>query len=290
MATVKKESVKKITAKKPVAKTTAPSLRTVKRSNLEILEAPASQNDNKAAFQDNKKKASLTGKVPVTKKAESRKLKVESSLSAPIFDLTGKAAGTQTLPKEVFGVKVNQTLLSHAMRVYMNNQKSHFGNTKTRGEVQGSTRKIYKQKGTGGARHGARRAPIFVGGGISMGPKYRKIELKLPQKMKNAALVSALSQKLDQKQLSMLTGLEKASGKTQEMAKLAKVLDAKSLLFVSQDGNTQAFKAVRNIPQVEMVSASNLNAFEVIKAGKLILTQEAVDMIVKRVNMEGKNA
>ena len=82
---------------------------------------------------------------------------------------------------------MNEILLAQAMRVYLNNQKAHHSNAKTRGEVTGSTRKIYAQKGTGRARHGGIRAPIFVGGGITFAPKFRKVTLDLPQKMKELA-------------------------------------------------------------------------------------------------------
>src|SRR3989344_1873864 len=99
------------------------------------------------------------------------------------------------LPKEIFGQEVNTKLLAQAMRVYMTNLKKFTASTKTRGEVRGSTAKIYRQKGTGRARHGAITAPIFVGGGIVFGPKPRKVVLDLPKKMKKAALLAALSDK-----------------------------------------------------------------------------------------------
>lgn len=98
---------------------------------------------------------------PATKVSKSK----TSSLSAPVYSLAGTESGSLDLPKEVFGVKVNKNLLAQAVRVYSNNQKGHWSHTKTRGEVTGSTRKIFKQKHTGRARHGSIKAPIFVGGG-----------------------------------------------------------------------------------------------------------------------------
>src|SRR3989338_11409930 len=143
-----------------------------------------------------------------------------SSLSIPVYSLAGKETGVLALPKEIFAAKVSKSLLAQAVRVYATNQKSLLASTKTRGEVEGSTAKIYRQKGTGRARHGAIRAPIFVGGGITFGPKPRKVRLILPQKMKKAALIAALSVKLADKNVIGLSGLDKASGKTKEMAKL----------------------------------------------------------------------
>ena len=110
-----------------------------------------------------------------------------SGLSVPVYSLLGKASGTYSLPKEIFGKEVNKKLLAQAMRVYMTNEKSFLGKTKTRGEVEGSSVKIFRQKGTGRARHGSVRAPIFVGGGIVFGPQVRKVRLNMPQKMKRAA-------------------------------------------------------------------------------------------------------
>jgi large subunit ribosomal protein L4 len=94
-----------------------------------------------------------------------------SSLSVSTFTLKGPATTSLSLPKELFGAKINTALLSQALRIYMNNLKSHNSHTKTRSEISLTTKKVYRQKGTGGARHGAKSAPIFVGGGIALGPK-----------------------------------------------------------------------------------------------------------------------
>ncbi|MBI3485740.1 50S ribosomal protein L4 [Candidatus Daviesbacteria bacterium] len=203
------------------------------------------------------------------------------SLSIPVFSLTGASAGELALPKEVFGAEINKDLLAQALRVYLNNQKSHFANTKTRGEVEGSTRKIFKQKGTGKARHGGIRAPIFVGGGIALGPKYRKIVLDLPKKMKKLALVSALSQKAKDKEISGLSGIEKMTGKTKEIALLLKKLNKKSALIIVDKRLDNASRATKNLKQVNLLSVSDLNAYQVIKAHNIFLTKEAVESLIK---------
>lgn len=203
--------------------------------------------------------------------------------SIPVYSLTGTAAGTLPLPKEIFGKEVNKKLLSQALRVYMTNQSFLQGYTKGRGEVEGSTAKIYRQKGTGRARHGAIRAPIFVGGGITFGPKPRKIRLELPQKMKKAALISAFSSKMADKSLIALSGTLKASGKTKEMVKLMEKLlmlkKAKSALIVTDGKAEKLVKAVRNIPGVTAVSFDLINAFEVLRHDLLFLTKEAVEKL-----------
>lgn len=207
------------------------------------------------------------------------RVKKTTGFSVPVYSLTGRATGTMVLPKEIFGAKINKNLLAQAVRVYETNQKTHFAKTKTRGEVRGSTAKIYRQKGTGRARHGAIRAPIFVGGGITFGPKPRKVRLTLPQKMKKAALISALSSKMADKQILGLRGLEKATGKTKEMAKLLEKLAVKNGLIVTD--KKKVYQAVRNIPKLSVLPANQLNAYEILKHENLILTKEALEGLKK---------
>lgn len=227
---------------------------------------------------------------PVTSRPKSR----TTILSIPVYSLKGRAAGTLSLPKEIFGQKVNKQLLSQAVRVYMANQKIFTASTKTRGEVEGSTAKIYRQKGTGRARHGAIRAPIFVGGGITFGPKPRKVRLVLPQKMKKAALVSALSAKAKDKEILAISGLEKASGKTKEMAEL--MYKISSILYQGKDKKPQSMsalivigekhdnvvRAVNNISGVSILPANLVNAYEVLKHHLLLISKDAVDKLSKR--------
>ncbi|MBI4035521.1 50S ribosomal protein L4 [Candidatus Daviesbacteria bacterium] len=212
------------------------------------------------------------------------------NLSIPVYSLTGKETGTLALPKEIFGQKVNKDLLAQAARVYLTNQKSLNASTKTRGEVVGSTAKIYRQKGTGRARHGAIRAPIFVGGGIVFGPKPRKIRLDLPKKMKKAALIAALSAKAAEQNTIGLAGLDKASGKTKEMAGLvAKILtsvykgDKKqtSALIVTGEKQDNVVRAARNIPGINVLPVNLINAYEVLKHNFLFIAKEAVEKIGK---------
>lgn len=200
-------------------------------------------------------------------------------LSIPVYSMAGRSSGTMSLPKEIFGQKVNQKLLAQAMRVYMANQKTLPGSTKTRGEVRGSTAKIYRQKGTGRARHGSIRAPIFVGGGIVFGPKPRKHGLDLPQKMKKASLISALSAKVIDKNVMGLQGVEKASGKTKEIAKLAKNLKLKTALIVIAKKQDNLVRAARNIKGVDVLPVDQLNAYEVLRHQFLVLSKDAVEKL-----------
>lgn len=204
-------------------------------------------------------------------------------LSVPVYSLTGLKSGTMQLPKELFGVKVNKPLLAQAVRVYQNNLKAHFGNTKTRGEVAGSTRKIRAQKHTGGARHGGIRAPIFVGGGIALGPKYRKVILDLPKKMKKAALKSALSSKAVEEEILGVRGLEKVSSKTKQMQTFLAKLGKKSVLLVIDDKNEKLMRASRNLKGMEVLLSDQLNVFEATLYKTLIFTKEAVKKLELRI-------
>lgn len=212
-------------------------------------------------------------------------VKKTGGLSVPIFSLLGETKGNFELPKAIFGVEVNKRLLAQALRVYLNNQKSHFASTKTRGEVEGSTRKIYRQKGTGGARHGAVRAPIFVGGGVALGPKFRDMNLELPKKMKKAALMNMLSQKAKDAGVSVLDSLEKASGKTQEMAKFVKKLGVKNILIVSGETLEELNKArlaLKNLQNAELKRAEEINVYDVVRYESIVLTKKAVENLEKR--------
>lgn len=199
-----------------------------------------------------------------------------SGIRAAVVGLDGKAAGSITLPKELFGAKVNKQLLAQAVRVYRANQRVGHASTKTRGEVEGSTRKIYRQKGTGKARHGAIRAPIFVGGGIVFGPRPRDYSLEFPQKMKRSALASALTHQLEAKKIivmSGLTGLEKTK-------LVAKAFDAAGIsggiLFVTAKDSVKVVRATRNIEDVDILHVSDLNTYSVLMHNKVVFMKEAI--------------
>lgn len=234
----------------------------------------------------------VTASVKASKPALPRASK-PSGLSVPVYSLAGKTSTTLSLPKEFFGVDVNKGLLAQAVRIYTTNQKTFTASTKGRGEVEGSTVKIFRQKGTGRARHGSIRAPIFVGGGIVFGPKPRKVRLVLPKKMRRSALISALSSKASDKSVLGLTGLEKASGKTKEIVKLMSLVtgsQTKSALIVTADKMDNVVRATRNIPSINVLPANGLNAYEVLKHEMLLLTKETIERLGKKESSEEKES
>ncbi|MBI4038518.1 50S ribosomal protein L4 [Candidatus Daviesbacteria bacterium] len=220
----------------------------------------------------------MKAKSRIRKPAVSR----NDKLSVPIYSLAGRSGGTLSLSKEIFGQKVNKKLLAQAVRVYLTNRKSLLASTKTRGEVEGSTAKIYRQKGTGRARHGSIRAPIFVGGGIVFGPKARKVRLDLPKKMRKAALISALSAKTEDQSILGLSGLDKLSGKTKEIAKLMSSLRKKkqiSTLIITTDKMDNVVRGTRNIPNIRVLPVNLVNVYEVLRYKLLLISKEAAEKL-----------
>jgi large subunit ribosomal protein L4 len=240
------------------------------------------------------KASAKTGSV--SKKASD---KVYATVSAPMYDSKGAKDGSMTLPKEVFGTKINKALMSQAVRVYLANQRQGNAKTKTRGEIDLTKAKWFRQKGTGRARHGAQSAPIFVGGGVAHGPKLRDYSLKMPQKMKKAALFSALSQRAKDGDIKVVSGLLKIEPKTKNMSVLLTKLteDKKrktsNLLVTSarQAEIENVYRAGKNIKNLELININLINTYEILKYKNLFLMKEAVELIGKTgsvKNGEGK--
>lgn len=206
-------------------------------------------------------------------------------MKAKVFTIKGEAKEDISLPKE-FGEKFSKALLAQAIRVYEDG--THFGlaRVKTRNEVNKTRKKLYKQKGTGGARHGARSAPIFVGGGVAHGPKGVKRVLDLPLKMKKKAILAALAFKFENKGAVLVTGLEKIE-KTSEAAKMVdtikKTLEVKSkiLIVLSQD-SMKSLRFYKNIKDVEVVSFESLNPFLIMRKSLILIESNIFQLKVEK--------
>lgn len=214
---------------------------------------------------------------------ESKEKITHRTLEAPVVDTTGKKVGTVKLPLDLFGVSVNRVLLSQAVRAYLANQREGSASTKTRGEVTGSTRKIYRQKGTGRARHGGIRAPIFVGGGIAFGPKPRDYSLHMPRKMRRAALASALTSQYVSGNMTFVTGMNAIAPKTKLMNSVLNTIGkkGKTLLIVEKEAKL-VVRAARNIEDLEILPAQNVNAYEVLRYNNIIMMKEALAILPGR--------
>ena len=221
-------------------------------------------------------------KTKTTKSVKTKKLKnikSASKLLAPLFNAKGRAQGTISLPKETFGTPINERLLAQAVRVYFANRSAHFATTKTRAEVRGGGRKPHRQKGTGRARAGSIRSPLWVGGGVALGPKPRKVKLSLPRKMRRKALISALSAKQKSGDIKVILGIEKIPAKTKVVSTLLEKLKVRgnTLLVISPNiDQTNVKLAARNIPDIAVTMPLNLNAYEVIKSHNILFSKEAI--------------
>ncbi len=229
------------------------------------------------------KKAGKTVKVKaaVEKKTEET-VTDKKSVQLTVLGIDGKAEGKVSVPSMLFAAKANPTLVSQAVRVYLANQREGSASTKTRSEVAGSTRKIYRQKGTGRARHGGIRAPIFVGGGISFGPKPRSYHLALPQKMKRAALACALTGKREDGNVIVVNGLTALKPKTKLMVKALINVGAtkKPLLVVGRDAD-MVIRASRNIDGIEIMPVQNLHTYAILAHPKIVFMKEALPILTE---------
>jgi large subunit ribosomal protein L4 len=201
----------------------------------------------------------------------------KTGVTAGVFTTQGKEVEPMKLPPALFGVPYNKKLIALAVRVYLANQRSGSASTKTRGEVEGSTRKIYRQKGTGRARHGAIRAPIFVGGGITFGPKPRDYSLGFPKAMRKAALYSALSFSCKSGFLKIVEGVEKLELKTKAFALMLKNLECtKRTLYVVGKQSQGTVRATKNIEYVTTRVWSQLGAYDLVTHKHVVFTKDAM--------------
>lgn len=180
-----------------------------------------------------------------------------------------KLNNTATLPKELRSVP-SMNLLAQAVFVYEDRLHTGLRKTKTRAEINRTGKKVYKQKGTGGARHGSRRANLFVGGGVAHGPRPVRRILNLSKGIKKAALASAISLKFKEKQVLFADGFAKLS-KTKEAGDFVKNLKVKKVTFVLSDKNMKSMRFLKNLGGARAVLYKDINAFDVIKGGTLIL-------------------
>jgi len=225
------------------------------------------------------KKTVKTAAKSASVKPEVKKL---GGLTAEVYDLHGKVVEKMQLPKEIFAAKENAKLVAQAVRVYLNNQRRGTSSTKSRGEVKATTKKIWRQKGTGRARHGAKSAPIFVGGGIAFGPKPRDFSLNLSKKMKKAALFAALSVKQKDGEIKILKGLDKIEPKTKNVEAILTKMNYASkkrniLIVVAEEKMENAKKAARNLKGVRILRANSLNTYDVLNNQCIIFAKESIE-------------
>ena len=196
---------------------------------------------------------------------------------------TGRTSAV-TVSEQLFGAKPNQVLIAQATRVYLSNLRQVSAHAKTRSEVNRTKKKWYKQKGTGNARHGARSAHIFVGGGVAHGPNVMKHwRMQLSTGQRRQALISALSW---QAPVIKLVSLTKVNGKTKEACQVLDHCQAKDkVLLVLSKSQPEIVQSFRNLRHVLITSANNLNALEVVSADQILMQKEAVSVLESRLGL-----
>lgn len=207
----------------------------------------------------------------------------------PLYNQQAEKIGKVSLPDKIFALPMSKDLLHQIVTSQMANKRQVVAHAKGRSEVRGGGKKPWRQKGTGRARHGSIRSPIWKGGGVTHGPtKERIFKKKINKKMARKALFIALSSKARDKELLVLDGIKLNSWKTKEMAG---VIDRAVDLFVSKNGSLLIVtekklgdtieRSARNLPRVDVMEAKNLNALDVIARKNLILLKDSVDVIEK---------
>jgi len=200
------------------------------------------------------------------------------------YNQKGEKIGQTTLPAEIFDVKINADLLHQVVVSQMANRRQGTAHTKDRGEVRGGGRKPWRQKGTGRARHGSIRSPLWKGGGVVFGPRKEKVYKKrIPRKMKRAALFMALSEKARNNALLVLDSLTLSEPKTKTIASVLRnlSLSGKSVLLVCADYNENLLLSVRNLPRVHLIEARNLNALDVLNHSFVVFFKDSIKTVEK---------
>ena len=197
-----------------------------------------------------------------------------------VFNMQGAAVGEMTISDDIFGAEVNVSAMHAVVRAYMNAQRQGTQSAKTRTEVRGGGRKIYRQKGTGNARHHGRRAPQFTHGGVVFAPKPRGYRISVPKKVRRLAMKSALTSKVIENEMIVVDNIELAEAKTKNIVAMLKALGAnKKALIVTADANEMIVRASNNIQGVKTAFIGSMNVVDILDCDKMIIAQDAVKRV-----------
>jgi large subunit ribosomal protein L4 len=200
-----------------------------------------------------------------------------------VYNLKRESVGQLDLADDVFGAEVNEALLYDVLKAQLASRRSGSAKTKGRAEVSGSTRKLYRQKGTGAARHGAIRAQQYVGGGKAHGPQPRSYAYRPPAKMRQGALRSALSLKLKEGNLTVVDKFELGEIKTKGLAGVLKALQVdKGSLIVDAKGNENLRLSIRNIQQSQFLPPEGVNVYDLLRHDHLVVSKQAAKALEAR--------
>ncbi len=203
-------------------------------------------------------------------------------LEVSVVDINNNKVGSMELDEKIFGQSVNAALLHEAVLMQRNNARLGTHSTKTKGLVRGGGKKPWKQKGTGRARAGSSRSPVWVGGGTIFGPLPRDYGYRLPKKKGRLALYSALSSKVAENALVVIDSLAGRSGKTKEAASIMKILNVvNSALIICDDRDSALYQGVRNLPGITIMDIRQLNVYDLLRYRSLVISKEDVKRLME---------
>jgi large subunit ribosomal protein L4 len=205
-------------------------------------------------------------------------------MQADILNIEGKKTGrTVELPEEIFGIDPNDHVIYLAVKQYLAAQRQGTHKVKTRLEVKGSSKKLHRQKGTGGSRKGNLRSPLYKGGGTIFGPKPHSWDFKLNRKVKDLAKMSALAHKAKGNSIVIVEDIKMDAPKTKGFTEILKSLDVagKKVLFVLPDYNDNLYLSLRNVPTVEGVLLADINTYDIVNADVLLISETAAKVFAE---------
>ena len=196
-----------------------------------------------------------------------------------LYNMEGKTIGEVELSDEIFAAPINEAAMHLMVRSYLAAQRQGTQSALTRGEVRGGGRKIYRQKGTGNARHHGNRAPQFKHGGVVFAPKPRDYDLAVNKKVRRLAFKSAMTTKLNAGEIIVVDKLELKEGKTRLMAEALKKLNADKALVILPEREESIIRATANLPQAKVSYVNTLNVYDILNADKLVMTVAAKESV-----------
>ena len=212
-------------------------------------------------------------------------------MQADVLNIQGKKTGrTVELPEEIFGIEPNDHVIYLAVKQYLAAQRQGTHKVKTRLEVQGSSKKLHRQKGTGGSRKGNLRNPLYKGGGTIFGPKPRDYDFKLNRKVKDLAKMSALAHKAKGNAIVVVEDIKLDTPKTKQFTDALKSLNVagKKVLFVLPEESDNLYLSMRNLPTVEGVLLADVNTYDIVNAEVLVLSETAAKIFADETAEEVK--
>lgn len=198
-------------------------------------------------------------------------------MKTKVYNLSGKATGEVELSDKIFGVKVKPEVVHSVFVAQTNNQRAPYADTKNRGEVSGGGKKPWAQKGTGRARHGSIRSPLWRGGGVTFGPNTdRNFTKKINKKVRTKALLMALSDKAQNEKTIVIDELTAVTGKTKELSQALKGMKFNRGLVVLPKMDKNLVRALNNLPRIELIAANSLNVYDIVKAYRVLFVEAAL--------------